>query len=223
MSKKNIYYVSTLLLTSTIFGCKNNQIEEKVADISFSKDITFKDCARNTPRVNCRVEFNYKQKIIPLKLTRIYLPDKITLQHLAFLNNDDTKIFYENDLLNINSLKFNKGLKFEDFNTFLDKFIINYLNDSDSIKIEFIENKKENIYSNLINFLTESIELTVNDKKINQILTNDLDILKAINQTSFNYENLKQLKFISEDLDSLEKILLDIIRNHKSEIIQSSN
>ncbi|WP_338635404.1 hypothetical protein [Spirobacillus cienkowskii] len=200
---------------------KVNMITKTMDDISFSKDIQIKGCARNTSRANCRVNLNYKQKIIPLNLTRIYSSEKITLKHLAFLNNEDTKIFYENELLKINSLKFNKDFKFEDFNTFLDKFIINYLNDSDSIKIEFIENKKEIIYSNLINFLTKSIELTVNDKEINQTLTNDLNYLNTIAPTDFNYEKLKKLQFISVDLDSLEKLLLEIIRNHKDEMIPS--
>jgi hypothetical protein len=66
MSKKNIYYVSTLLLTSSIFGCKNNQIAEKVDDVIFfeTSQIT---CNKASPENICDMEFDYKQEKIGLK------------------------------------------------------------------------------------------------------------------------------------------------------------
>lgn len=207
MSKKNIYYVSTLLLTSTIFGCKNNQIEEKVADISFFEKSVI-TCKEDPSRDGCSMNFNYKQEKVNFSFVRDYDKNKdknkITIRRVGFQNDSSTGFFYGQVLSNKSHLHF-PFLKFIEFTRHLNIFYSNDLNKIE-IEIENNDSSKDIILKALKEFVRE------HNLKEDEVFLNNLAPDK------FNYNDIKKLQFISEDFSVLEAFLLELSIKNKEHL-----
>ncbi|RDB35402.1 MAG: hypothetical protein DCC88_10365 [Spirobacillus cienkowskii] len=207
MSKKNIYYVSTLLLTSTIFGCKNNQIEEKVADISFFEKYLI-TCTNDPSKDGCSMNFNYKQEKVNFSFVRDYDKNKdknkITIRKVGFQDNSSTGFFYGQVLSNKSHLHF-PFLKFIEFTKHLNIF---YSNDLNKIEIEIENNasSKDIILKALREFVRE------HNLKEDEVFLNNLA------PDNFNYNDIKKLQFISEDFSALEAFLLELSIKNKEHL-----
>ena len=205
MSKKNIYYVSTLLLTSSIFGCKNNQIAEKVDDVIFfeTSQIT---CNKASPENICDMEFDYKQEKIGLKFARNYdvNTNKITTRKIEFKRDLATGFFYGQVLSSKSHLHFAT-----------DKFIefVKHLNIFYSINLNTIEIEIENNASSK-DIILKALKEFAQEHNLKE----DLVFLNNLVPANFNYNDIKKLPFISEDFSVLEAFLLEFSKKNKEDM-----
>ena len=204
MSKKNIYYVSTLLLTSTIFACKNNQIAEKVDDVIFfeTSNIT---CNKASPENICDMVFDYKQEKISLKFARTYdvNTNKITTRKIDFKRDLAIGFFYGQVLSSKSHLHFPT----DKFIEFVKNLTIVYSNDLNKIDIEINDASKDIILHEFKKFANK------------HHLTEVENYLNTLEPANFNYNDLKHLQFVSDDFSVLEAFLLDISKKNKEDII----
>ncbi|RDB35401.1 MAG: hypothetical protein DCC88_10360 [Spirobacillus cienkowskii] len=204
MNNKKIFCMSSILLTSTIFGFKNNQSQEKMSDFNFLEKHELV-CQPDPSREGCSMKFNYKQEIINLQLVRKYEPNtnKIIIRKIGFKNDSSAGFFYGQILSSKNHIH----LPFNDFINFIKNLTIVYSNDLNKIDIEINDASKDIILHEFKKFANK------------HSLTEDENYLNTLDPANFNYNDLKQLQFIAEDFSVLEAFLLDISIKNKEDII----
>ena len=170
--------MSSILLTSTIFGFKNNQSQEKMSDFNFLEKHELV-CQPDPSREGCSMKFNYKQEIINLQLVRKYEPNtnKIIIRKIGFKNDSSAGFFYGQILSSKNHIH----LPFNDFTNFIKNLTIVYSNDLNKIEIEIENNasSKDIILKALREFVKE------HNLKEDEVFLNNLV------QANFNYNDIK--------------------------------